>query len=76
MPSVTRSVTGAAVIAVFDDGLTETGEVKTKKKTLSNVKVSATDEGKYNVVEAIAGLQDLELEGIEDREYGRLTKGF
>lgn len=76
MPTVSRTIMGGAVVAVFANGYTDDGQVKTINKTMSNVRSGATDEAKYDVVEAIAGLQDLELEEILDREYGRLTKGF
>ena len=70
--AVVKEITDIKVVAKLQTGVDEEGMPIIKGKTLSNISLSASDQDKHDVVEAIAGLQDNELVGIENREYASL----
>lgn len=74
--AIKKTVTDVKVVAELMTGIDEEGKYITKNKTLSNVKPDALDQDKFDVVNALAGLQDNDLIGIENREYASLTQGI
>lgn len=72
--AVITSVINSKLKLALDNGLNEKGEVIVKSKTFSNVSASALDEDVYEVGEALAGLQTLEVEEISRVNEIRITK--
>lgn len=65
--AIEKMVTKVQAVAIFQNGLDEKGGPMLKNKIISGVSRDATDQGIYDLVTTIGGLQDLTLVGIENR---------
>ena len=65
--AIEKMITKVQAVAIFQNGLDEKGGAITKNKIINGVSIDATDQGIYDLVTAIGGLQDLTLMGVENR---------
>lgn len=72
--AIEKSVTRVQAVAVFQKGLDAEGGPMLKNKIINGVASDATDQGIYDLVVAIGGLQDLALVAVENRTATSLVE--
>ena len=72
--AIEKMVSKVQAVAVFQKGLDEEGGPISKNKIISGVSREATDQGIYDLVTTIGGLQDLTLIGVENRTVTSLIE--
>ncbi|MBS4535797.1 DUF1659 domain-containing protein [Clostridium sp. D2Q-14] len=73
--AVNSILTGSKVKMELHNGQDDQGKDILKSKTFSSVKTDATNEGAYNTISALSGLQSLPLVSVKRIDETELTMG-
>ena len=72
--AIDKTITKVQAVAVFQKGLDASGGPVTKNKIISGLTRNATDQGIYDLVTTIGGLQNLPLVAVENRTASSLIE--